>query len=111
MSDFPERIWVTHKEQFSGHVGFRASDLDHSTVTAGYYPEYIRADLMPQWQPIETAPHDVDVILASPPSLTNREWLFEVGAASTGRRFDNGYSSMSFYGHATHWMPIPKVQE
>lgn len=108
MVDFPEEIHVG--QDYDTRV-LEIEDGGNLVEIYDYSQRYIRADLVPQWQPIETAPHDADVILASPPSPTNREWLFEVGAASTGRRFDNGYSSMSFHGHATHWMPISKVPE
>lgn len=61
-----------------------------------------------EWQPIETAPHDVDILLAIPPSpLVTRDWSFEAGPASTGKRYSNGASTLSFHGSATHWMPLP----
>lgn len=100
MTDFPEKIWVTHKEQFSGHVGFRASDLDHSTVTEGYYPEYIRADLVPQWQPIETVPINTPVL-----AVVRHEPEY-------GRVHIVGSSSQDKLKlEYSQWMPIPKVPE
>ena len=106
MSDFPEKIWVTHKEQFSGHLGFRASDLDHSTVTEDYYPEYIRADIVPQWQPIETMPDRPGQVFLSTPNMCYNvgtvldQWVFLWKTKEPVRR--DSYS---------HWMPIPKVPE
>jgi len=65
----------------------------------------------PLWQPIETAPHGVDVLLYCPDMgcQTNRERI-ELGAYSTGRRI-GGTSSMSYHSWATHWMPLPKPPE
>jgi len=65
----------------------------------------------PQWQPIETAPHGVDVLLYCPDMgcQTNRERI-ELGAYSTGRRI-GGTSSMSYHSWATHWMPLPTPPE
>lgn len=58
------------------------------------------------WKPIETAPHDKDVLLYCPDrGPTNRERI-ELGRASTGRR--NAVSSnVSHHAWATHWMPLP----
>lgn len=34
-------------------------------------------------------------------------WCTEVSAYSTGQRYDNGCSSVSTHGSATHWLPLP----
>lgn len=65
------------------------------------------------WQPIETAPHETDVILYC--VAGDRRWQ-EVGFASQGRRVNLGpgrgvASSMSWHGYATHWMPLPDAPE
>ena len=58
------------------------------------------------WQPIETAPHNVLVLLYSPPNVTALEGVIEVGYASHGwRRGD--VSNMSHHGNATYWMALP----
>lgn len=109
MSDFPEKIWVTHKEEFPGHVSFRASNLDHSNSPDGTYPEYIRADLVPQWRPIETIPDGETVIAIDPygrarvVTKNNESKDFPVEDKSA----EASYAVAAF----THWMPIPKVQE
>jgi hypothetical protein len=58
------------------------------------------------WQPIESAPHNVKVILFW------QDWrdgtpCMVIGFAVSGQRFDNGYSSISRHGSATHWRPLP----
>jgi hypothetical protein len=64
------------------------------------------------WQPIETAPHETDVILGwwyIPPwkdSVPN--WETELGWATRGWAI-NGISTRSAHGSATHWMPLPQV--
>ena len=79
---------------------------------------------MSEWQPIETAPHEVLVLLYSPAAWPS-EAKFEVGFASTGKEWpapDGGRYSNRFirnhlpavafhrshHGYATHWMPLPK---
>jgi len=59
-----------------------------------------------EWRPIETAPHETNVLLAwldwSLPGL----WRMEAGMASWGWRNEVA-STMSKHGEATHWMPLP----
>ena len=105
MSDYPEKIWMNIDYEDGGLMDWSSRQLSPAAS------EYIRADLVTQWQPIETAPHDTDVLLASPSEWTNTGWIIEVGKASWGRRYDSGASSLSWHGRATHWMPIPKVPE
>jgi hypothetical protein len=59
-----------------------------------------------EWQPIETAPHEVNVLLAWVDSTFPEQWKMEAGMASWGWRRD-GISNMSEHGQATHWMPLP----
>lgn len=66
---------------------------------------------MSDWLPIETAPHGVDVLLATPPFPSmgaSAKWEFRVGAASWGVR-TAGFSSISRDSYATHWMPLPEA--
>ena len=62
--------------------------------------EYIRSDLVPQWQPIETVPINTPVLAAV--------------------RHEPEYGRVAIVGssspdklklHYSHWMPIPKVPE
>jgi Protein of unknown function (DUF551) len=52
---------------------------------------------MSEWQPIETAPADVPLLLCW---ADGEKWLFDVGEARNTR---GGWSD----GDATHWMPLP----
>lgn len=63
----------------------------------------------PQWQPIETAPANVKVLLYCPDRgcQSNKERI-ELDYAKFGQRIDGISSSMSFHSWATHWMPLPK---
>lgn len=58
-----------------------------------------------EWQPIGTAPHGINVLLAYWDEFTS-QWKVEVGMASWGWR-RNGVSNISLHGHATHWMLLP----
>lgn len=60
-----------------------------------------------KWQSIDTAPHSTRVLLGWR-DWRDGSWLMEVGAATTGQRFDNGYSNRSQHGSATHWQPLPQ---
>jgi len=59
-----------------------------------------------QWQPIETAPHAKRVLLGWY-DWRDHQWCVEASPATTGQRFDNGYSTLSQHGSATHWQPLP----
>lgn len=90
----PERIWAK-----AGMPGYTCEC--HPGV---YDVEYIRADLSPQWQPIETAPKDGTWILI---------WLDWIGHPMSSA-FDNGswqnlpWVANSKLYNPTHWMPLPK---
>jgi hypothetical protein len=77
--------------------------------------EYVRADLVPQWQPIETAPKDgTDVMV----------WDGEVRTLSTWGKTAHvpiyGWLQIAWadpedadlmYPQPTHWMPLPSAQK
>lgn len=58
------------------------------------------------WLPIESAPHDTNVIMAWRDETYSDGWRIETGMASWGWRRD-GISNMSCHGQATHWRPLP----
>lgn len=58
------------------------------------------------WRPIETAPHEVNVLLAWRDWSLPGQWRMEAGEASWGWRNEVA-SRMSRHGEATHWMPLP----
>ena len=68
----------------------------HSGPTASY----IRADLVPQWQPIETAPKEAEALL-----LWDDAHLVPICGHWNDGRWEN-YVEDDLV-HATHWMPFP----
>lgn len=58
------------------------------------------------WRTMDSAPHGVRVLLAWQ-DWRDGTWCQEVGYASQGERYDNGYSSISHHGSATHWQHLP----
>ena len=60
----------------------------------------------PDWRPIDTAPHGVEVLLWFP----GTQWSsgkVEVGMAVWGWRNEVA-NNISRHGYATHWMPLPE---
>lgn len=55
---------------------------------------------------MENAPHNTNVLLAWR-DWRDGTWCMEIAPAITGQRLDNGYSSISQHGSATHWAPRP----
>jgi len=100
---------------FGGKVVNFFEPEKHTDARAAAQADYearIRSALAAQvqdvagWQPIETAPHDTNVLLAWTDSTLPCGWKMEAGMASWGWRRD-GVSNMSEHGQATHWMPLP----
>lgn len=60
-----------------------------------------------EWQPIETAPKDVDVLLAWESS--DGKWEMEVGWSGHANKHKGGYSDGWLHGDATHWQPLPEA--
>lgn len=61
------------------------------------------------WRPIETAPHGVEVLLATPPFKSMGEsarWELRVGCAAWGEVI-GGVSNRSYDSWATAWLPLP----
>lgn len=100
----PERVWVEEFETPPNQrviISSMAWPKQHPGITG---TEYVRADLVPQWQPIKTAPRDgTDVLLW---------WPHWYGIPMPGW-FDHSY--WSTHGELddpngpgpTHWMPLP----
>ena len=103
----PERIWLPplccegyEDQQWGDDPEFMKMCCPHREPPV----EYIRADLVPQWQPIETAPADVDVLLYCPElGVANRERI-ELGFARSS-------SGKWRHSWATHWILPPKPLE
>jgi hypothetical protein len=56
---------------------------------------------MSEWQPIETAPADVDVLMGYWQEWPERKWVYVLDYAqdTKGHWLKN---------HVTHWMPLPE---
>lgn len=68
--------------------------------------EAVPAAKFGEWQPIETAPHETDVVLFTPATKYARA-MMEVAFASGGWS-RNGISTRWQHAWATHWMPLPE---
>ena len=99
MIDFKKSIWLSAEDVGSGYdlvLDDRNCECEEGILAT---QQYIRADLVPQWQPIETMPANklVFVLIKS-----------KINTFTTMLRLDGSTKNM---GGATHWMPIPKVPE
>ena len=98
MNDFPEKIWLANDDdELTRHAPvydfWYTSKPDFTEVIS----EYIRSDLVPQWQPIETVPINTPVL-----AVVRREPEY-------GRVHIVGSSSQDKLKlEYSHWMPIPK---
>ena len=117
MTDAPERIWADPGVAFDWDSGTWGQDpYDEKDV------EYLRADLSPQWQPIETATRDADILVwfdheADPyQDPNNPAQLTDYGSNAEGGEFIDGagvtvakwncqvWESIDEYG-AGYWLP------
>lgn len=100
----PERIWAGLQDGYgTWHESYDFVDR----------VEYIRADLVPQWKPIETAPKDGTHIPLYFPSY--HEGKVDVYYFTEGYDYEGswdgleGYSPIGDYeDQPTHWMPLPE---
>jgi hypothetical protein len=102
MTDAPERIWMDWKPGMAVTSG---------PLAAPPRQEYVRADLVPKWQPIENAPMDGTQILGAWQCL-NKTWdmnaMFYFEEDGEGGWFDYHAEYMH---NPTHWMPLPPTPE
>lgn len=93
MSILPDKLYIAeHLDNYDSDSG---SDLKS-------YKQYIRADLVPQWQPFDTAPTNVQILVRRSDHVEERS-----GDICTAIVY-NVERNIKFF---THWMPIPKVPE
>jgi hypothetical protein len=68
--------------------------------------EYVRADLLPQWQPIETAPNDGRAFMVYIPQFNNGPLVLSyISQDAEGRWWDGATGYQIEPPEATHWMP------
>lgn len=122
MSYFPEHVFIGRDDDIC------VLEIEHDVDFIDVYDssqQYIRSDLVPQWQPIETAPKDGTWIMLTGGRIgwdIKSESKVVIGQASSvlnGRVEENyrwqfawyngGYHGE--YSNPTHWMPIPNVPE
>ena len=106
MTDFPDEVWIGSDDEMG------AIHLEEDESLLVHYDDarkYIRYDLVPRWQPIETVPDGETVIALDPygrasvVTKNNESKDFPVEDKSA----EASYAVAAF----THWMPIPKVPE
>ena len=106
-----EKIWIDATETHMLCAQEKSDDV-----------QYIRADLVPQWQDIETAPKDGQWFLTAR-FIDGCEAEYEVGAydPSIHRSFNErpdglfeakdtqiyDWRGFNSFNRATHWMPLP----
>lgn len=84
----------------------RSSKAWRSLITTTQAEAYAAARVAEsqRWQPIETAPHETDLLLGW--KDWSGDWITEVSPASWGWKNER-VSNISKHGQATHWMPLP----
>ena len=102
MSDFPENIFIGRDDDIC--VLEIEEDADFIEVYDSYQ-QYIRADLVPQWQPIETAPKDGAQIL-----VEVMKGYYQVVSFRDGQWRENT-NSMALRKPFLRWVTIPKMPE
>ena len=65
------------------------------------------------WQPIESAPKDVELILGwhGCDAMANSIWYTEIGLSGHENDKPPGMSNGWLHGRATHWRPLPQPPE
>lgn len=108
MSTYPERIWLAEYrdgEDSEPTIEHEVSD----PALRGFgvpdsYNEYIRADLLPQWQPIETIDGSGVVV-----ALATKNGFFNMGSFYGGLLFIFGKDGPIDISVFDYWMPLPEL--
>lgn len=119
MTEAPERIWLwTERDGRVLQEQEYYDEPNHSDLFGPSIP-YIRADLVPEWQPIETAPKDGTPIIVGYDGRNGGEvwshaaaWvmLYEEGGEPLGEEWHYPTGFEPEHGqpyHPTHWQPLP----
>ena len=101
MSDAPERIWAWNfiaEKQDDVIKGGWDDVADRKSV------EYTRADLSPQWLPLDSAPRDGTWVLI---------WIGWIGNPRSSAFEHGSWQNLPWVANSkdynpTHWMPLPK---
>ena len=97
---FPDEVWINSRSATVYIDGSSAVSGRDREFAGGQ--QYIRADLVPQWQPFDTAPTNVQILVRRSDHVEERS-----GDICTAIVY-NVERDIKFF---THWMPIPKVPE
>lgn len=101
----PDRIFIHPTERSPvGKDWKRGKWKDHDSGASGDV-EYIRADLVPQWQPIETARKDGTYVIG----LFNGV-VAQMKWSNGGRRYCYHWMALGRWTpiEPTHWIPMPE---
>ena len=112
MTQAPERIWRDKPQTKRGYVDGLPSWPTQSESYEG--TEYIRADLVPQWQPIETLGPDncAEFLAYWPDQWDNGSWNIERTWFVDGWfHTPNDKQEAKTPWAPTHWMPLPQAPE
>lgn len=102
----PDRIWIDNNPYENHWHEGTPSAMNRS----GVYGEYVRADLVPQWQPIDTAPKDGTSFLGWNKSHGAHECCIPTHVAHYKKpEAVYGNHPNSAWFRLTHWMPLPKA--
>ena len=100
MTDAPERIWIDWKPGMAVTNGPLASPPRQ---------KYIRADLVPTWQPIETAPKDgIEILTIRSNGYIAKAVWYDNPFGRTDTVIENASGN---WWSVTHWMPLPPAPE
>jgi hypothetical protein len=101
MTDMPEEIYAGKSNEY-GCFWNNAHQLTGGEITT----KYIRADLVPQWQDISTAPKDGTEILLQGKAVPPHEGRY----VTVGYGFDDGWRTYQglLTNQPTRWMPLPE---
>ncbi len=102
-TEWPDKVWLDDM-RYEQHW-HNSPAMKGSLYACHFSPPYIRADLVPQWLPIESAPKDRSRILVSHGSngacVVYWSDSFDLWMTTGG----------NFIRDITHWMPLPPPPE
>lgn len=105
MTDFPEKIWIGSDDK-TGSIyleGDESSLVHHDDAR-----EYIRSGLVPQWQPIETAPESTNIFAVMKDGKVRCIELINSSYPRIECKMTGYWYPIEQF---TRWMHIPKVPE